>query len=96
MTVRSKFLLERIRMRRVVSACLARVEPTEAEVRACRISLGREAIDRLLASASCPHCREIHDPGLTHAFRTLQEGWNALIEDGKAVRAALREEKLKK
>lgn len=88
------FLLKQIRARRVVHAALAHVtEPTDAEVRACRISLGREAIDRLIISASCPHCRTIHDPDIAYAFRLLQEGWNALNEDGKVTRAELRKER---
>jgi hypothetical protein len=90
------FLLSRIRARRVVHAALAKIDtPTDAEVRACRISLGREAIDRLILSASCPHCRTIHDPDIAHAFRLLQEGWNALTEDGKVARAELRKERSK-
>jgi nitrate/TMAO reductase-like tetraheme cytochrome c subunit len=85
----------RIRASRVVYATLAQVntEPTDAEVRACRISLGREAIDRLIESASCPNCHAIHYPEIASSFRLLQEGWNALTEDAKAARTALRKER---
>jgi hypothetical protein len=87
------FFLRRIRVSQTVRAALTKIEPTDAEVRACRISLGREAIDRLIVSASCPHCRTIHDPDIAYAFRLLQEGWNALNEDGKVTRAELRKER---
>jgi uncharacterized protein YaiI (UPF0178 family) len=89
------FYLRRIHVSRAVRASLAMVkmEPTDSEVRACRISLGREAIDRLIVSASCPNCRTIHDPDIAYAFRLLQEGWNALTEDGKVTRAELRKER---
>ena len=54
--------------------------PTESEVRACRISLGVEALKRLRASMSCPHCGVIHHVDLALHVKLIEEGYEALRE----------------
>jgi hypothetical protein len=70
-------------------------EPTEAEVRAYRISIGADALRQLRKGMSCPHCGEIHVPQIAALMKLISDGWNALYEAGMASHEALRKEREK-
>lgn len=69
------------------------IVPTESEVRACRISLGVEALKRLRAGMSCPHCGVIHHPDIAMHMRLIEEGYEALRESALAAIRKSRESK---
>jgi hypothetical protein len=69
------------------------VTPTDGEVRACRISLGVEALKRLRAGMSCPHCGVIHHVDLALYVQLIEEGYEALREAALATIRKNRETK---
>ena len=69
-------------------ASLRDVVPTSAEVRACKMSLGREALARLQKSFTCS-CGEIHNPGLKLLLRLVEDGYAAHREHGLEQRDAI-------
>jgi len=61
--------------------------PTAAEVRACRISLGEEALVKMRAAMSCPDCDIVHPPEADAMLVLVEDGFRALKETALAWRA---------
>lgn len=68
----------------------APVEPTEAEVRATRISLGKEALARIQKFTACPLCGRMDLPSMRAAVEAVAQGYDALETTAKAQHEALK------
>jgi hypothetical protein len=72
-----------------IKAALDAAPPTDAEVRACKISLGAEAIADIRRAMTCPLCGVIHNDEAATSIRLVEEGFEALREAALAWKAKI-------